>query len=277
MVKVGSSVVGKTGVIENTLDPKWDKMLSFAFHATNVGIHIDLFDFNPIQANKSLGSTSVFIEDVLPLRELHKQLDGVVDVNGKPEKGRVEGLYPVIDVVRQAQLDIMKKDGFQVDFSAGHLSADIWAPIYQQKVELAKKVLDVVTFQGGDKGEVKQKGHVHLLADFLPVVKSRIIRIDKRKKREVGSLEMLADKVAMQQSVIRAMTPVPEGVEESVSGEIVSQDGSHDGSTTALPVKNESVTAISSQPLHESTSGELLAANSLEVLADYRTFLVSNF
>jgi hypothetical protein len=87
---------------------------------------MDLFDYNPISANKSLGSTSVFIEDVFPLKELHNQLDTVIDPDSKPEKGRPDTLYPALDVARQEKLDLLKRDGFQLDFSAGALCADIW-------------------------------------------------------------------------------------------------------------------------------------------------------
>jgi hypothetical protein len=66
--------------------------------------------------------------------------------------------------------------------------------VYQQKIE--KSLGDVITFQaGGTEGAIKQKGHIHLLADFLPVVTSKIIRIDKRKRKDLGSLENLVDKV----------------------------------------------------------------------------------
>jgi Ca2+-dependent lipid-binding protein len=38
-VKVGSTFIGQTGTIENTLDPKWDAPFAFAFHSYVVMIN----------------------------------------------------------------------------------------------------------------------------------------------------------------------------------------------------------------------------------------------
>lgn len=125
-VKLGASDIGKTGVVENSLDPKWDSQFSFAYSNTNLGIHLDLFDYNPIAANKSLGSTSVFLEDVFSLKSLHEILYAKLDPDAKPEKDRPDSFYPVLDQSRQNQLDQCKKDGLQIAFDQETLSADIW-------------------------------------------------------------------------------------------------------------------------------------------------------
>ena len=166
-LKLGVEEIGQTQVIENTLDPKWEAGFSTICHSTTNPLYLDFFDFNPVSKAKPLGSSILLLQDVFPLKAIHEFLD-TIDPESKPELPRE---YPEQDAEKVAALEAAKRDGFKVDI-VSPLNADLWCPIY---------------ISASGKKEARQKGHVHLHVQILPVVKSKVIRIEKKKKTSLKS------------------------------------------------------------------------------------------
>lgn len=130
---------------------------------------------------------------------------------------------------------------------------------------MERKIGDVVGVKSASVVEgapLKQKGHIHMNAEFMPVISSSIIRVDKRRRGNKGSLEDIVDKVEMRQSVIKAMSPpaAENKAEQTVAGEIVSQDGgSLQVTEDALNIVPSVTASASSHPIVESASMDLAA------------------
>lgn len=155
-----------------------------------------------------------------------------------------------------------------------------------QKFE--KKLINKALPLGGDKSsdgapETKQKGYVHMHADFLPVLPTKAIHVDKRLRRgKGGSLESLVQKVETEQAVIRAMTSSGDDGEDearkeggpsstpTLNGEIVTQDNTASAEAAAMSKKD---LVSDSQLLHPSMSMDVLAkAKNWEIFNAYRMF-----
>jgi len=169
-LKLGTTRIGKTKTIENTLDPKWDATFRGVCHNLMTPLMMEFWDFNPISKAKTLGTSSVRIEDAVSAKVIKEFVDSVV---GEGEGGPAVKDDGAVDAGAGA-VEAARRDGFKVE-SLPPTSADVWSPIYV----------------GSGKKEVKQKGHVHFHIEVCPVVWGSVVRVDKKKKNSLKSEDLV--------------------------------------------------------------------------------------
>ncbi|KAJ3193429.1 hypothetical protein HK101_004861 [Irineochytrium annulatum] len=205
--------VGGTRVRENTIDPVWNEIFYAVCYSRRQAIRMELFDFNKVKKDVSLGQVDLFINELLNPPVVHNA-EGTKEVRideELDEDGNVIESHDAeheMDPLREAWISRQMKDGFKVT-RLGNVM-DVWAPIYIRVNEdastddvrtrgvsappaLLSATTNVVGTAGstalnfvgfGPGAKAGQKGHLHFELELLRVDENHYIRPESADVKE---------------------------------------------------------------------------------------------
>lgn len=195
-VKVSGEEIGKTNVVENSLDPTWEKdCYSVMFSSADL-LDFDLFDYQNLGKDRSLGSAPSlklqdFISDVDIINFLQDidptvVIDPAFDGDRRNSANNLNNSKLASEVMAR-----LEKDGFKIVHTS-RLSTDVWCPIYLKKLDVVSSADAGSNLSSSTSKESKQKGHLHFKLSYLPVVPSKVLKYERSKGDSTRTSQILA-------------------------------------------------------------------------------------
>ncbi|KAI8825681.1 uncharacterized protein EV422DRAFT_513846 [Fimicolochytrium jonesii] len=225
---------GATHVKNSVLDPKWDEIFYAVCYSNQEMLNLSVWDWNDFKKDRTLGKTEFMVGDLIknestPEAGVDSELPGI---RTPPNVGMTEEAWAKLE-----------KDGLKVVRTG--MTADVWAPLYIQKsaaddyasqqpskanspegsveqlnadaAPASKKGFPkVMSIEGlanvgrssGTVKEPRQKGFIHFVVDYFPVVGDKIIHAERemvlRKQPEPYKPPITEDGEPLDDAILRA-------------------------------------------------------------------------
>ncbi|KAI9363900.1 hypothetical protein DFJ73DRAFT_809986 [Zopfochytrium polystomum] len=196
---LGKEEFGRTHVKDNTLDPVWNETFFTPFYAKSETLRLELWDFNNLKKDRTLGRVEFSINDILT------EAKGPTSTEPIVVKSRADGL--------------------KVKAVGGNLF-DVFAPIYiyksaEDETEAGKDVTRKSTVAGNaaNRNAPRQKGYLQFEVELFKVASDLYIRAET--EAELDSKARLLEEAEAELRRLRKLEEV--GVIKKMEGEEVPQ------------------------------------------------------